>query len=286
MSEIALFTKSYAGDLALCTRLCASIDRTMPGLPHYLVVDRVDRPLFAPLVRGARVLVESEAHLPGLWQTQLFGRRLWLSAAGPPVRGWIQQQLAKLAVVATLPETAVVMVDSDVEFLRPLDPAALLREGRTRLYRAPGAGQGPGHRAWHRVAARVLGLPATDYFGADYIANAVTWRPEVVRALLARIAAVTHLPWRVALTWRWRFSEYILYGVFAEHVAGPHRDLLFPDTADLCHSSWHYDLGTPAGRAAFLGGLAPQHAAVLLQSNLGLSLDARDALMAALGASR
>lgn len=267
-ADVALFTKSYAGDFSHCARLCASIDRHMPDVPHYLVVDRVDAPRFAPLVTGRRVLLISEDYLPELFQTSLLGRRLWLTPYGPPVRGWIQQQLAKLAVVATLPEPAIVLVDSDVAFVRPLPREAVLRGGKTWLYRAPGAGQSPNHKKWHRVAARVLGLPRRDYFGADYIINPVAWRPEVVRALLARISAVTRLPWRMALSWRFRFSECILYGVFAEHVAGAHQDLLFPDAHHLCHCSWNYDLDTDAGRRAFIDGLEPHHSAVLIQSNL------------------
>jgi len=280
-ADMALFTKSYAGDFSLCARLCASIDRHMPDMRHYLVVDRADAALFAPLATGRRELLCSEDFVPELLRTNLFGRRLWLTPYGPPVRGWIQQQLVKLAVTATLPEKAVVLVDSDVTFVRPLPREAALRDGRTRLYRAPGAGQQEGHRIWHRVAARVLGLPRRDYFGADYIANAVTWRPEVVRAMLDRIRRKTWLPWRMALSWRFRFSECILYGVFAEFVAGDHQDLLFADDMDLCQSSWHYDLDTPDGRAAFLDGLAPHHAAVLIQSNLNLAEAERDALFRA-----
>lgn len=276
---LAIFTISYAGDLEMCRRLCASIDRHMPQARHYLAIDRVDRPLFEPLAGPRRILIETESVLPELRQTTLFGRRMWLTPYGPPVRGWIFQQLVKLAAVAALPETAVVVVDSDAEFLRPIETAAVLRDGRVRLYRAPGAGDAPGHRVWHRVAARVLGLPRTDYFGADFITTAVTWRPDVVRALLARIRRSAWLPWRMALSWRFRFSEYILYGVFAEHVPGPHRDRVFFDDADLCHCSWHYDLDDPAGEAAFLAGLRPHHCAALIQSNLGMPAARRDALL-------
>ncbi len=277
--RVALFTISYAGDVEMCRALCASVDRLAPQARHYLAIDRVDRALFEPMLRPGRELIETESLLPEFRQTTLLGRRVWLTPYGPPVRGWILQQMVKLEAVSRLQEEAVVIVDSDAVLVRPLDPARLLRDGRTRLYRAPGAGQAPGHRVWHRVAARVLGLPPSDYFGADYITTAVTWRPEVVRALLARIRGATRLPWRMALSWRFRFSEYILYGVFAEHAPGPQRDRVFFDDADLCHCSWHYDLDDPAQAQAFVADLRDDHAAVLIQSNLGMDDETRAALL-------
>lgn len=279
LADIALLTVTYAGDLELCRRLCDSIDRHMPGIRHYLVIDRVDRGLFAPLVSANRVLVETEDLLPELFQTRILGRRVWLTPYGPPVRGWILQQLAKLALTSRLDEKVVVVTDSDAVFVRPLTRDAVLRDGRTRFYHAPGAAQLPPQMKWHRIAARVLGLQPRDYFGADYISTAVPWRPEIVRALLARIRRTTWMPWRMALSWRFRFSEYILYGVFVDHVTGHHQDLVFHADADLCHCSWHYDLDDPAQRQAFIDDLGPHHAAVLIQSNLRLAEDKRAALM-------
>lgn len=278
-SSFALLTKSYSGDFEMCRTLCASVDRHMPDVTHYLVIDKRDRALFAPLETGRRRVLETEDFLPEFASLRAFGRRWWLSPYGPPARGWIYQQFAKIAVVATLPEPAIVIVDSDVVFMRAIDPARLLRDGRTRLWRAPGASQGPKHRPWHRAAARLLGLPPQDYFGADYITNLVTWRPEVVRAMTDRIRRSTRLPWRVAASWRPRFSEYIVYGVFADHVEGAHQATLFPDERDLCHCSWHYDLRTEAGRDVFVESFRDDHAAVLIQSNLNLPDAVRDAVV-------
>lgn len=276
---VALLTISYAGDLDMCRKLCASVDRLAPGRRHYLAVDRADRPLFESLAGPDRVLLETERFMPRTLQTTAFGRRLWLTPYGPPIRGWIYQQLVKLAITASLEEEAVVVIDSDAVFLRPLADARVLRDGRTRLYRAPGAADGPEHVKWHRVARRLLGLPRGGYTGADYITTGVTWRPDIVRDLLARIERVGRLPWRMALSWRFRFAEYILYGVFAEHVPGPQRDRVFFDDRDLCHCSWHYDLSRPEGRRAFVEGLDDDHVAALVQSNLRLPEAERDALL-------
>ena len=276
---LAIFTISYAGDLPLCRALCASIDRLMPKVTHYLAVDRADRALFAELAAPNRVFLATEDFAPELRPVSLGRRRLWLNPFGPPVRGWIFQQFVKLAAVARLPHEAVTIIDSDAVFVRPLERARLIRDGRVRLYRIPGGGRSPEHVRWHAVARAMLGLPGEGYTGADYISTAVTWRPEVVRALIARMNRVGWLPWRTALSWRLRFSEYVLYGVFAEHVAGPHRDLVFHDATDICHCSWHYDIGVESDRHAFVAGLRPDHAAVLIQSNLRLPQEARERLM-------
>lgn len=280
--DVALFTKSYAADLELCRRLCASIDRHMPETTHYLAIDRVDEPLFAPLASERRKLIISEDYLPGFLQMQWSGRRFWLSLHALPLRGWVQQQLVKLAAIAALPERAVTMLDSDAVLLRPIPQQAVLRDGRTRLYIAPGEGRMPSHLRWHRVAARALGLPDTDYFGADYIITAVTWRPEVVRALLARIAETAGTTWLRALSRRLHLSECILYGVFCNHVAGPHQALIFEDRVNLCHANWGFDMSDEAGRRAMVEALQPHHAAVVIQSNLGLDLETHDAMIAAL----
>jgi hypothetical protein len=277
--SFALLTKSYAGDHAMCRELCASIDAHMPTARHYLVVDRVDLPLFAPLAREGRTVLESEGFLPGMASLRALGRRWWLSLSAPPVRGWIQQQIAKIAVAASLREDVIVLVDSDVVFFRPIDAARLKRDGRVRLYHAPGAAREGEHLRWHEVAADLLGLPRRGYFGADYITNGVTWRPDVVRAMIARIERTTRLPWRVALARRLQFSEYILYGVFAEHVPGPHAEELFLEARDLCHCSWHYDLGSAEGVARFVEGFDDGHVAVLIQSNLALSPEARGEIL-------
>lgn len=277
--EIAIFTKSYIGDAALCRRLCASIDRHMPEIRHYLAIDRSDLDTFADLATDRRQIVICDDYLPEFWQTRLFGRRIWITPYGPPVRGWIFQQIAKLAVVATLPEPCVVLIDSDAVLLRPIPTEAVLRDGRTRLYRVPGQADQPSHHPWYRFAAKALGLPPADYLGADYITTLMTWRPSVVRALLQRIRATTRLPWRMALSWQFRFSECILYGAFCDHVAGPHQDEVFEDAVNLCHCSWYYDLSQDDGRRAFAAGVTEQHAAVVLQSNLSLPEPVRAALL-------
>ena len=275
----ALLTVSFRRDLALSEVLCETIDRLMPGVSHYLVVDACDFRDFQPLQASNRIILPSELFFPATMALNALGRRWRLSLLAPPIRGWIYQQIVKLAVVAALDHEAVTIIDSDAVLVRPIETERVLRGGRTRLYRAAGGGRTSEHIRWHEAAADLLGLPRRGYFGADYISTAVTWRPTVVRALLAELDRRSWLPWRSALGWRWRFAEYILYGVFAEHVPGPHQNEVFFDADDICHCSWHYDLSTSEGAAAFRSGLTQRHAAVLIQSNLTLAAETRSDLL-------
>lgn len=279
-ARFSLLTKTYAGDFAAFASLCESIDRHMPHVHHHVVVDRADAALFAHFAGPMRSLMVAEDLLPAYRPITLRGRRLWLRAPFHLVRGWIFQQLAKLAAVASLPEDAVVLVDSDVIFLRPLVDHELFDGNKVQLYHRPDAPSGPAGQSdkWHDAARHALGLSGSGYTGADYISTVIAWSPGVVRAMLAQIEAANHRRWDRELLRNFRFSECVLYGVFAQRVDGPHAALLAPTTHALCHWCWPYDLSSAAGVAAFIEDLAPDKAAALVQSNLGLP-DERRALI-------
>jgi hypothetical protein len=52
----------------------------------------------------------------------------------PSVRGWIVQQVIKLA---TSEDDVVLVADSDVEFVRPFTVETFVRDGVVRFYRKP-----------------------------------------------------------------------------------------------------------------------------------------------------
>ncbi len=277
-----LLTKTYRGDLEAFTKLCESIDRHMPQVRHYVVVDRSDRSLFAPFASGQRMIVECSQLLPGFRELQLGKKRVWLRWPRHFVRGWIFQQLSKLAAVSRLQEDAVILIDSDVILLRPIAAHHVFEGDRTKLYHNPGAQSGPASESdkWHGVASLALGLEPQGYTGSDYISNVICWSPKVVRALLERIEQVTAGKWHDALIRHFRFSEYVLYGVFCDHVAGPHQALVSHTRAPLCQSSWQFDLATAAGADGYIAGLGADTVAANVQSNLGLDAGTRDAIYA------
>jgi hypothetical protein len=278
----SLLTKTFKNDLAEFTTLCASIDQHMPGIRHYVLVDRTDLPLFRPFATDRRIIIDSDALLPGFHEFEVLGRRLWWRPPFNIVRGWIYQQLAKIAFVSRCEEDAIVLVDSDAQFIRAVEERHVFSASRVVLFRNPGKPSGGAGESdnWHNVALRVFGLPETGYTGADYISQAVVWSPVVVKAMIERIEATTSMKWHDALIVPFRFSEYVLYGVFSEHVQGPHQALLAANDQEICHCSWHYDLASARGIDDFVAGLGDHHVAILLQSNLQINAHDRDRIMA------
>jgi hypothetical protein len=138
-----------------------------------------------------------------------------------PVRGWVTQQVVKLAATAASDADVVLLADSDLLFVRPLDAGDHLHDGLPLFYRLPdGVHAGLArHVEWHRVARRLLGLP--DGVGPplpDYVCWPCPWSPAVVRTMLARVEEVQGAPWPAAVARCRHFSEMILYGVYVEEV--------------------------------------------------------------------
>ena len=161
---------------------------------------------------------------------------VWVQARGRPVRGWLLQQLVKLAVAESLSADILVHADSDVVFLRPFSVASVANgDGDVRLYARPGSIDEslPYHVRWHRSAEELLGLDAADLPMPDFISSLVTWKRENALALLQHIERTTGRHWLRALASAWDVSEYTLYGRFAQDVLGPSGGQ-FVSPAPLC----------------------------------------------------
>ncbi|WP_271079215.1 DUF6492 family protein [Aurantiacibacter sp. MUD61] len=278
--RVCVVTVTYRGDIDLFEQLCQSMDETMPEMEHHVLVDPSDLDLFGRSAGPNRLIIDASTLLPQFHQFTIGARRLWWRWPFYIARGWTYQQLVKIAYASELDHDAILLVDSDMVFLRAVEDGDVFEGDRVRLYLRPGQADGPEFAKWHDVASRALGLPETGYTGSDYISTAVIWSPQVVRAMIARIEASTGRKWHDALIANFRFSEYITYGIFCQHVSGLHTDLIAATQKELCHCSWHYDLKTEEGVAAFVAELAPHHAGVLIQSNLGLTEVRRAELLA------
>lgn len=264
--KYAIVTPSYGPDFERCQLLSQSIDAHVSGeFHHHVIVDARDVPLFRQL-EGPRTTVTSvESVMPWWLRRMPMSRRWWMNFKGKPVRNWILQQLVKLSVSDFIDAESYVFVDSDVAFVRPFDVSSLETEGLLRLFRVPGAANQPTHRPWHRTSASLLGLPSTDYFGSTYIGNLITWRRDNLQKMHRHIESVTGRPWLQAVSSHWHLSEYILYGIFVEHVLGEKSNQVFTDIP-LCHISWNYNLESDADIARFFDELWPEHVAVMMSS--------------------
>lgn len=264
---MAVVTPTYAPDLDLFGDLHASVLRCFPaGVRHVAVVDEPDLPLFRQF-EGPRCLVLSVRDvLPRSVRALPFTTlRVNVRRPVPPLRGWIVQQLVKLAVARQLPERVAVLADSDLVFVRPVTESTFAPRGRTRLYRRDGGVDAslPRHVRWHVAAHALLGLPPAPAPPLpDYVSSLNTWDRDVVARTLRRIEEVTARRWPEAVGRELHFSEWTLYGLYADEVE--HGNAVTVTGDSLCRSYWDTAPLTGDGAAAFISSLAPDDVAYMI----------------------
>jgi len=273
-SVLSLVTCSYGPDYERCKTLCASVERFVdPAIEHVLIVPKRDEAIFGELVNQRTRVVTVESILPiKAWQLPL-QRRWWLTLCSPPVRGWILQQLTKLSAANAVTTDAIVFADSDVVFVRPFGVEHVFEGDRLHLQRFPGPPPKPTHQRWHRESGRLLGIEPSDWYGSDYIGQLVTWRCDTLRMMNERITESTGKHWAKVICNTLHLSEYILYGIYVEHVLGFEEAKAEPTSTEICHCSWHYHSHRDEGELdlqAFLDDIKDHQVAVLIQSNLDI----------------
>jgi Family of unknown function (DUF6492) len=278
--EMVVVTPTYAPDLELFADLHASVLRCFPEDVRHLVI--VIQPDVAPFRRfaGPRCEVLSVGDvLPGSVRALPF-TKLWVNLRRPvpPLRGWILQQLVKLAVAAQVGERVVVTADSDIVFIRPVTVETFAPGGQVRLFRLDDGVDSSltRHVLWHAVARALLGLPAAPAPPLpDYVTALNSWDREVVRRMLARVEEVTGRGWLVAVGKALHFSECMLYGVYADEVEQAKG--LVATGNSRCHTYWGSDPLTAEGAAEMLSSAGPGDVAYMISAKSHTPLDVRRA---------
>jgi hypothetical protein len=296
---LALVTPTYRNDFPLFADLHQSVlFHTEKSVKHYVVVPKDDVGLFAAMAGPRCIIVPEESQYPTHYRNvSAVNHMLRPLPRVPPhiriaalntkrpfrlIRGWVMQQVLKMELSRQLNVDMVLLIDSDVELVRPLNEAMLRRDGRAMLYKRPGAVgiNLPRHMQWHATARRLLGLPPAQFPAPDYVTSFCVWEPDVLRAMLARIEQVTGLPWMDAITGQRTFSEWTLYGIFAEELIKYKKEAL--TESSLCHSYWGDVPLTIESAASFLSGINPDDVAILIQSKTQTSRIVRRAAIEAL----
>lgn len=285
-TAVAVITSSFRADYELCRLLCESIDRfAPPETSHLLVVPKEDLTLFSCFASPTRTIVAEETLLPAWlkklpmpspdWRRMLglSHRNFYWTPYGWPVRGWIVQQIIKIAAASAGSADILVHMDSDTIFIRPFTLSHLVRDGRVRLFRNPDRVPYENHRRWQAAAGRLLGLPPSNFYGGEYVDSCVVWRRSVLLAMIKHIESVAERDWRIVLTRTPHFSEYTLYGVYADRVAGFESAGLYAERS-LCHTRW-VDFTDNETEADFIAALEPEHIACCIQSTIPMSLERR-----------
>jgi hypothetical protein len=267
--EFAIITPSYGPDFERCRLLARSVEwHVAEPTRHFVLVEHRDWKRFKTLAGPRTEIVPVEEFVPSWLHRLPFSNNFLLSTRTRPVRNWIWQQLVKLSVAEHIDADVLLFVDSDVLFVRDFEASSLVRDGRTRMFRAPGAAQLETHFRWHRSAAQLLGLEERDYFGADYIGDIISWRSDHVRAMHRRIEAATGTSWQRAIARTWHLSEYILYGIFVDQLldGGSH----YHTDEGLCQISWNYQVDDLKSLERVFLEVRPEHVAVMVDAKLGI----------------
>jgi Family of unknown function (DUF6492) len=270
---LAFVTKTYAPDLERCRLLCRSIELLAPEARHWIIVDARDRPVFRELERQSTRVVTTEDLLPRrIRRLELYGagKNLWFGPRTPPVRGWLVQQLAKLAISGVATEDVLIHADSDVVLIRQFDGRTLADASGTGLFRVPAAVDGSmhDHVRWHRAAERLLALPARPLPLPDYIGGLVPWRRDLAVALLERIERRSGRDWMRTLTRERHLSEYILYGRFVDDGLGV--DGGEGTGFSLCHCYWGSEPLTNSELDRFIDGAAAEEVGLMVSAKAGM----------------
>src|SRR5262249_5151203 len=95
----------------------------------------------------------------------------------------------------------------------------------------------PRHPRWIATSHQLLGLPIPALPAPDFIGHIIFWDRQTTQAMASRIEAVTRLTWLEALCRVREFSEYLLYGYFAqsEPACDAHHTLV---SSTPCVSYW------------------------------------------------
>jgi hypothetical protein len=266
----ALVTPSYAPDFERCRLLVASVTRMVAAnTHHYLLISRHDADVFAPLASNRVTIKIVEDMIPPWIRRPPDRTGVWLSDRTPPITGWVMQQLQKMSVFNSIPEDIAVFCDSDNAFIRAFNPAhRLMNEGRLLLFRV--AEQYEQLVLWRDAAVELLGIPDRNLPVINYVGNLIAWRRDHLAAMHRRIEQVTGTSWFEAICRYPMVSEYVLYGIFIEHVLGIRNSCHEFFSGKLVKPSWNINLGTPEAMQEFFADMDDEYVGVMIHSRDGL----------------
>jgi hypothetical protein len=276
MPHIAIVTPSFGPDLDRCELLAEGIARfASREHRHIVLVPRADLQDFQRRLEPfGTALVPQEEVLPTWLHGLPFSRRWQLSNRGWPVRGWIRQQVVKIAYACLSTADAVVFADSDTCVVKPFDATWTIRPGgKVRLLADPDDGDTPMHHEWNRRAGHLLGVPAKDYYGYGFIANLLPWVPDHARAMVRRIEARQGRDWRSVLLHQRTFAEYVLYGVFVQEVIGLEASRHVPESRKPVMEHWAVDTISDESLLRFVSALPAEQIAIHVQSKARYTFD-------------
>jgi hypothetical protein len=271
-----LVTPCYAPDYNRCAQLVYSVNKYVNGISqHLLIVDKKDIHIFAHLVKGRTKIITKESLFSFSLYRLPLQKSYWLVGSTGITRGWILQQVVKLAVAYQSQADAIIFADADVIFVDKFDAQSYWQGNALRFFetrRGPFMRSSRRYKNWYQSGSRMLGLGSQEDFYGAYIAQLNAVKPKHVRAMCGRIQRVVGRSWKRELLASLDYSEFILYGLYVRYcVANP--DEYFNTDLQQCESSWFHDIQSKEDACRFISESRISSCAVHLQSNLGFDFD-------------
>jgi hypothetical protein len=276
MPNNIMVTPCYAPDYERCAQLVRSVNKYVHGISeHLLIVDKKDIHAFAHLVEGRTRMITKESLFSFDLRRFPMQKSYWLVGNTNVTRGWILQQVVKLAVAYQSQADAIIYADADVMFIDDFDAHSYWQGDALRLFetmRGPSMRTDRRYKNWYKSASDLMSLGSPDKNDGAYIAQLNAVRPDSVRQMCDKIEQVVDRDWQRELLARLDFSEFILYGSYVRSS----DDLLnqhFITDVQRCDSSWFHDIKTEQDALEFIFESQRSKCAVHLQSKLGFSPD-------------
>ena len=275
-STFGIITPSYAPDFERCKLLSHSIGKFVSpkNVNHYIIVDRKDYSLFSQLKSNNTFILTKESILPWWIKPLPLPQNIWLSLKTLPIRGWLIQQIIKIASAHHIKEDVCVFVDSDVVFVRPFDLENLVNNNQVRLYRGCDGNdvQKQWHLKWHESASKLLGLPDVNMEIPDYIDQIVSWRRDCVLQMCDHLESISGRSWIETLCNSWHLSEYVLYGIFIERILQEESGHYYEDK-NICHNYWLSESLGDCELKHFIKSIDPEQKAVMISAKAGMPVE-------------
>ncbi|MEB3279100.1 MAG: DUF6492 family protein [Lyngbya sp.] len=268
-----LVTPSYAPDFERCKFLSSTIDRFLPSsTKHYIIVDRQDISLFKQLENNRTEILVVEDVIPWWIKRIPLVKNGWFSLKTPPIRNWLLQQIVKLSAAQFVGEDVLMFVDSDVAFVRSLNPQErFVRDGKIRFYREPNSipQTWEGHYSWYKTASKLLIAPMVDFPAPNYIGDLITWKKDNVFKLYDHLEKVSGRSWVETIAKTWNLSEYILYGMFVDYILKDEADHFIDETYPGLRYFGTENLSEPQIKD-FLSEIEPDYVTVMISAKAGI----------------
>lgn len=279
--QFCIITPSYTPDFERCRLLCKSIDRFIsPQVKHYIIVDQRDLKLFQQLQGSMREIITKESILP--WWIQRLPtfqkKNIWLSLKTLPLRGWLVQQLTKMAISQYIEEDVLIFIDSDVVFVRPFDLYKnLVQDGKVRFFRELNSIPQDllQFSQWFKTISQLLQVPMTDFPAHNYVCQIVTWKRDNVLKLYETLEKHSNRHWIETFCSHWDISEYVLYGVFVDEVLGNESGHYY-DQAQICHHYWREEFLSTEELKKFILEIESYQVAVMISAKAGIPIQSYD----------